>query len=30
MNLGMGVEEGDKVEAERETWIVAALNSIYK
>ncbi len=30
MNLGLGVEEGDKVEAEREPWIVAALNSIYK
>ena len=30
MNLGLGVEEGDKVEAEREPWIVAALNSILK
>jgi carboxyl-terminal processing protease len=30
VNLSLGVEEGDKVEAEREPWIVAALASIEK
>lgn len=28
VNLALGVEEGDKIEAEREPWIVAALESI--
>lgn len=30
VNLSLGVEEGDKVESEREPWIVAALASIEK